>query len=75
LPIALIISLKKKFQVSGKFLHILGVVLIGSVLFVVFAELFTSPVMMMVSTGAFVLLTMATATLTSLKLILKRLIP
>jgi hypothetical protein len=74
MPIALIISLKKKFQVSAKIVRLMGFVLISSVLFLFLAEIFKSPPMMIVSTGAFVLVTIATATLTSLKIVSKRLI-
>jgi hypothetical protein len=74
LPLALIFSLKNKFQVSVKFIQILGIILISSVLFLFLAEIFKSPTMMMVSTGAFVLVTIATATVTSLRIVSKRLI-
>ena len=74
LPIALIISLKKKFNVSEKLIRLMGLVLISSVLFLVLAEIFQVPSIMMLSTGAFVLVTITIATLTSFKLISKRLV-
>ncbi len=74
LPIALIFSLKKRFQVSIKIVRLMGLVLISSVLFLVFAEIVKYPPMMMVFTGAFVLVTIISATLTSLRIVSKRLI-
>ncbi len=74
LPLALIVSLKKKFKVSEKIIRLLGLIWIGSVLTVVIAEIFQAPSMMMLSTGAFVLVTIATATLISLRIVSKHLI-
>ncbi len=73
-PIALIVSLKKKFKVSEKSIRQMGLILISSVLLLIVAEGFQVPSMMMVSTGAFVLVTMATATLNALRIITKRMI-
>ena len=72
LPIALIVSYFKRFKVSERFIHVLGLVWLSSVVSLVIAEVCKVPFIMMVSTGAFVLLTIATTTLTSLRLISKQ---
>ena len=74
LPTALIISLKKKFQVSVKIVRLMGLIWISNVLTLVLAEITKSPSMMIVTTGAFVLVTITTVTLTSLRIVSKRLI-
>ena len=74
LPTALIISLKKKFQVSVKIVRLMDLIWISSVLVLVLAEVSKYPPMMMVSTGAFVLATISVATLTSFRLALKHMI-
>jgi hypothetical protein len=74
LPVALIFRYFRKFKVSEKTTRLLDLVLISSVLVLVLAEIFQVPSIMMLSTGTFVLVTIATATLTSLRIISKRLI-
>ena len=73
LPLALIVSLKKKFQVSAKIDRLIGLVWVGSVITIALAEISKSPPMMM-STGALVLATITTATLSTLRIVSKRLI-
>ncbi|MBA7493011.1 hypothetical protein ES702_03566 [subsurface metagenome] len=74
LPLALILSYFKKFKVSEKIIRVLGIFWIGTIIAIVIAELSNSPPMMMVSTAIFVLVTIGIATLTSLRIVLKRLI-
>ena len=74
LPFALILSFFKKFKVSDQLVRLLGLVCGGSIITLIIAEVFKYPPMMMVSTGAFVLVTISVATLTSLRLVSKRLI-
>ena len=74
LPIVLVISFKKKFQVSEKISHLMGIVWLSSVLLLASAEIFQVPSIMMVSTGVFVLVTIATATITALSFVSKRII-
>jgi hypothetical protein len=75
LPIALIFSYFKKFKVSEKIFHWMGLIWLGNVLFLVIAEVVKIQLMMMVSTGVLVLVTIITATLTTLRIVSKRLIP
>jgi hypothetical protein len=74
LPIALILSILKKFKASAKIVLLMGFVWVGSLITIFVAELSKYPSMMMVSTGAFVLATISVSTLTSLRLVLKYLI-
>jgi outer membrane protein assembly factor BamB len=73
-PIGLIVWYFRKFTVSEKLIHQLGLLWVSSISLLAVAEVLKSPSFMMVSTGSFVLVTMATATLTSLRIISKRLI-
>ena len=74
LPLALILCLKNKIKVSEKNIRFTGIFWMGSALTLVIAEGLKLPSLMMVSTGAFVLVTLATTTLTSLSFISKYLI-
>ncbi len=74
LPLALILSFFKKFKVSAKIPRLTGLIWACSIATICVAEISKSPLMMMVATGAFVLITITTATLTSLRIISKRLI-
>jgi peptide/nickel transport system substrate-binding protein len=74
LPLALLVGLKKKVQVSIKIVRLLGLILISSVLLLFLAEIFKSPTMMIMSTSVFVLVTITTTTLYSLRIVSKRLI-
>lgn len=64
--IVLIVRQKKKFQVSTNLIHTRGTIWIRSVLILVIAEGFQIPSMMMVSTGAFVLVTIVRVTINSI---------
>jgi len=72
-PTALIISLKKKFQVSAKIVRALALIFWGggSIKALVIAEIFKSPVRMVV-TGAFVFATICATMLTALRIVSKR---
>ncbi|MBA7493014.1 hypothetical protein ES702_03569 [subsurface metagenome] len=74
LPLALILCLVKKFKVSANIFRSIGLIWVGNIITIFFAEISKSPLLMMISTGAFVLTTISVATLTSLRIILKRLI-
>jgi len=74
LPAALLLSLVRKIKVSAKIIRLIGLIWAGSFMMIFIAEVTKSPLLMMVSTGAFVLVTISAAMLTSLRIILKRLI-
>ncbi|RLI34547.1 hypothetical protein DRO66_08630, partial [Candidatus Bathyarchaeota archaeon] len=74
LPAALFLSLVRKIKVSAKIIRLIGLIWAGSFKMIFIAEVPKSPLLMMVSTGAFVLVTISAAMLTSLRIILKRLI-
>ncbi|MEE8571056.1 MAG: PKD domain-containing protein, partial [Candidatus Bathyarchaeia archaeon] len=74
LPVALLLSLVRKIKISAKIIRLIGLIWAGSFIMIFIAEVTKSPLMMMVSTGAFVLVTISAAMLTSLRIILKRLI-
>ena len=74
LPIVLMLSFFKKFKVSGKIVRLMGLVWVGSLITIFVAEISTSSLMMMVSTGMFVLVTISVVTLTSLRIVSKHLI-
>ena len=67
LPLVLIIDLKKKFKISEKLICFLNIFWIGSALTLIIAEVLKIPSIMMISIGAFVLVTITTATLTALR--------
>jgi predicted phosphodiesterase len=73
LPIILLLFFIKKFQVSSKIIRLTGYILVGTFILLVIAEVTKLSLMMMVTTGAFVLFTMLFVTLTSLKSITERL--
>jgi len=74
LPLALILSFFKKFKVSAKILRLTGLIWACSIATICVAEISKSPLMMMVATGAFVLITITTVTLVSLRIVSKHLI-
>jgi hypothetical protein len=74
MPIALIFSYFKKYKVSEKKMRWMRLIWLSSVLSLVITEVFKTPLMMMVSTGLFVLVTMTTAPLISLRIVSKHLI-
>jgi hypothetical protein len=73
LPLMLLLFFIKKFYISIKILHLLGSIWVGNFIFLIIAEISKLPLMMMVTTGTFVLVTLFFVTLTSLRLITNRL--
>ena len=73
-PLALILCLVKKFNVSSKTIQLVGLFWVGCLIAIVISEISKSPPIMMVSTGAFVLATISVTTLTSLRIVTNRLI-
>jgi peptide/nickel transport system substrate-binding protein len=71
-PLALLFSLLRKFKPSIKTIRLTGLVWAGSVMAVALAEAATSSLLMMASTGAFVLATMYLTTLAMVRVIVKR---
>lgn len=69
LPFALLFSLVKKVKVFAKMIRMTGLVWVGSVLAIVVAEVTKSPLIMMTSTGIFVLATISATTLAFTKII------
>jgi hypothetical protein len=74
LPAALLLSLVRKIKISAKIIRLIGLIWAVSIMMIFIAEVTKSPLIMMISTGAFVLVTISAAMLTSLRIILKRLI-
>jgi hypothetical protein len=74
MPLALILTFMKKIKISRKIIHMMGLILAGSVMMLVIAEISNSPLIMMISTSIFVLVTISTTVLTSLRILLTRLI-
>jgi len=74
LPLALIFCFFNKFKVSDKIFRSLGLIWASSIIVMFVAEVTKFQLIMMASTGAFVLATISAATLTSLRLISKNLI-
>lgn len=65
LPFMLLLFFIKKFQVSPKIIRGLGSIWIGTCILLVIADIMKFPLMMMVTTGVFVLVTLFLATLTA----------
>jgi hypothetical protein len=74
MPLALILSFVKKIKISRKIIHIMGLIWVGSVMTLFIAEVSNSPLIMMISTSVFVLVTLSTTVLTFLRILTKRLI-
>jgi peptide/nickel transport system substrate-binding protein len=74
LPVALMIRYFKKFTVSEKLIHQLGLLWVSSISLLIIAEVLKVPSLMMVSTSLFVVVTIATTTFTSLRIVAKRFI-
>jgi PKD repeat protein len=74
LPFALLLSLVRKIKISAKSMRIISLIWAGNVMMIFIAGVIKSPLIMMVSTGAFVLITISAAMLGSLRIILKRFI-
>jgi len=71
-PWALLLSFLKKFRPSKRILRLAGVIWIGSIAAIALAEAAISPLLMMASTGAFVLATMSLIPLALARTIMKR---
>ena len=74
LPLALIFSFIKKIKISRKIILIMGLIWIGSIMTLFIAEVSNSPLIMMISTSIFVIVTISTSVLTSLRVLTKRII-
>jgi PKD repeat protein len=74
LPLALIFSFIKKIKISRKIIHIMGLIWFGSIMTLFIAEVSNSPLIMMISTSVFVIVTLSTTVLTFLRILTKRLI-
>jgi hypothetical protein len=72
LPIALLINYVKKFKVPEILIRYLGLVWLSSVLMLGISEVLKNPSLMMLSTSLFVVSTMTTITVISLKFVLKQ---
>jgi len=73
LPIMLLLFFIKKFQVSIKIIRLTGYIWVGTFILLVIADVTKLSLMMMATTGTFVLVTIFFVTLTHLRSITKRL--
>jgi PKD repeat protein len=72
MPIPLILTLIKKYKIPKKIIHLMGLIWIGSVLMLLIAEVSKSPHIMMISSSVFVLVTISTTVVTSLRILSTR---
>ena len=72
LPLALLLSYLKKFKPSNKLIKIILVLWLGSIATIVISEFFNSALIMMSSTGGFILTTICLTTLVITRVIMNR---
>ena len=73
-PLALLLSMLKKFRLSSKIIRLTGLVWAGNVVLTALAEALVSPPLMMVATGAFVILTICFTTLVVVRAVMQRVV-
>jgi hypothetical protein len=72
MPIPLLLSRLKKYKISKKIIHLMGLLWMSSILMLGIAEGSQSPVLMMISASFFVLVTISTTVATSLRILSTR---